>query len=72
MNSIRIGDKVTFRRDVIRKCGDSNAMSAFRAEVTEIEGQWLFMKEASGRIKVMPAHTMCKVQRNGLVLEVIR
>lgn len=46
-------------------------MAAFRAVVTQVAGDWLFLKEACGRIRVMPQVHMCKVGRNGAVLELV-
>lgn len=67
---IRVGDTVTFRRRVIDACAVP-MMQAFRATVTEITGEWLFLQEAGGKLRVMPADTMCKVARNGVVLELV-
>lgn len=70
MNRIKVGDTVVFRRDVIARCG-SEGVARFQGTVTEITGDWLFLTEASGRRKVMPASNMCKVARNGVAFELI-
>lgn len=70
MSRIKVGDTVAFRRDVISRCG-SETVAQFRGTVTEIAGDWLFLMEASGRRKVMPASNMCKVARNGVAFELI-
>lgn len=67
---IQIGDVVAFRRKVVEAC-QSAGVADFRATVTEIAGEWLFLAEPSGRQKVMPAANMCKVARNGAVLELV-
>jgi hypothetical protein len=71
MLRIQIGDTVAFRRDVVRKCRDAAGLAEFRGVVTGIANEWLFLKEASGRTKVMSAATVCKVQRNGAILELV-
>lgn len=72
MSRIQVGDTVTFRRDVVRKCDNASGLAEFRGVVTAIADQWLFLQEAcSRRTKVMPVSTMCKVQRNGVVLELV-
>lgn len=71
MSRIRVGDMVAFRRDVVGRCG-SDGVAAFRGTVTEIAGDWLFTKEKCGRLKVMPAASMCKVSPGGVVLQLVR
>ena len=71
MSRIQIGDTVAFRREVVRKCGDASGLMEFRAVVTGAANEWLFLREASGRTKVMSAATVCKVQRNGAILELV-
>jgi hypothetical protein len=70
MSRISVGDTVAFRREVVGKC-NSNSIAAFRAKVTEIAGDWLFLTEACGRRKVMPATNMVKVARSGAVLQLV-
>ena len=65
---IRIGDTVAFRRHIVSKC---EALAQLRATVTNIAGEWVFMTEADGREKVMPAAHLCRVAPNGLVLELV-
>lgn len=64
----KVGDTVAFRRAVISKC---EALARVRATVTEVAGDWIFMTEACGTKKVMPAANLCKVALNGLVLELV-
>ena len=71
MSKIQVGDTVAFRRDVVRKCGEAAGLTEFRAVVTGAANEWLFLQEASGRTKVMSAATVCKVQRNGAILELV-
>jgi hypothetical protein len=71
MSRIRIGDTVAFRREVARRCGHSEDVAAVRGVVTDINGNWLFMKETGGRTKVMPVTIMCKVAHNGVILELV-
>lgn len=71
MSRIQVGDTVAFRRDVVRRCGEAAELAEFRAVVTGSASEWLFLKEASGRTKVMSAATVCKVQRNGAILELV-
>jgi hypothetical protein len=70
MNRIQIGDTVAFRREVVGRCG-SDGVAAFRGKVTEIAAGWLFLQEACGRRKVMPAASMCKVASSGVVLQLV-
>jgi hypothetical protein len=70
MNRIRIGDMVAFRHTVIEKAG-REALAAFRARVTGIAGEWLFLEEQGGRQRVMPIESMCRVAPNGAVLELV-
>lgn len=65
-----VGDTVAFRRAVAAAC-NAPSLQAFRAVVTEVAGDWLFLREACGRERVMPAQNMCKVGRNGAVLELV-
>lgn len=69
-SGIAAGDTVAFRRRVVEAC-DAPALRGFRAVVTEVAGEWLFLREACGRLRVMPAANMCKVGRNGAVLELV-
>jgi len=73
MSRIGVGDTVTFRRRVSEACGSSaaHALAGFRAVVTEVAGEWLFLRETCGRQRVMPLTSMCKVGRNGAVLELV-
>ena len=71
MRNIQIGDTVAFRRDVVRRGAEATGLAEFRAVVTGTAREWLFLKEASGRTKVMSAATVCKVQRNGAILELV-
>lgn len=71
MSRIQVGDTVAFRREVVRKCGSEAGLAEFRAIVTGIASEWLYLKEASGRTRVMSAATVCKVQRNGAILELV-
>jgi hypothetical protein len=64
----KVGDTVAFRRAVSSKC---EALTRVRATVTEVAGDWIFMTEACGANKVMPADTLCKVAPNGVVLELV-
>jgi|GEM_PF-1559907 len=68
---IQVGDTVAFRRDVVRSCGDEAALAAWRGTVTATDERWLFLREEGGRTKVMPVAAMCKVQRNGAILELV-
>lgn len=70
MSRIRIGDTVAFRRDIVRRC-NAKGITEYRGKVTDIADGWLFMAEACGRIKVMPATNMCKVAHNGVILELV-
>lgn len=70
MGRIAVGDTVAFRRRVAQACG-APALEAFRAVVTQVAGDWLFLREACGRERVMPVSNMCKVARNGVVLELV-
>lgn len=70
MSKIRVGDTVAFRRNVASKC-DSEELAAYRGIVTDIAGDWLFIEEASGRTKVMPATSMSRVAPNGVLLELV-
>lgn len=70
MSWIRVGDTVTFRREVVKKC-NAPAMSEFRGVVTGIAADWLFIEEASGKTKVMRIDDMCRVAPNGAVLELV-
>lgn len=70
MSRIVVGDTVTFRHRVVQACG-APALRAFRARVTQVAGDWLFLREACGRERVMPAAHMCKVARSGAVLELV-
>jgi hypothetical protein len=73
VNRIAVGDTVAFRRRVTAACGASAGASlrAFRAVVTDIAGEWLFLRERCGRERAMPAANMCKVGRNGVALELV-
>lgn len=71
MRHIKVGDTVAFRREVARKC-DSQGVADFRATVTEVAGDWLFLRDASGGVRVMPSQTLCTVGRNGAVLQLVR
>lgn len=71
MGQIRLGDTVAFRRDVAKKCSNADQVAAIRGVVTEIAGNWLFVKDAIGRVKVMPMSSMSKVARNGVILELV-
>lgn len=73
MKSIAVGDTVTFRRRIAAACQApaESALQAFRAVVTEVAGEWLFLREQCGRERVMPLASMCKVARNGVVLELV-
>lgn len=66
-----VGDTVAFRRAVAAAC-NAPAMQSFRAVVTQVCGDWVFLREPCGRERVMPAATMCKVGRNGAVLELVQ
>lgn len=70
MRKIQVGDTVAFRREVAMKC-DARGVTEFRAIVTQACDGWLFLLDAAGREKVMPADSMCKVARNGVVLELV-
>jgi hypothetical protein len=70
MNRIQIGDMVAFRREVVGRCG-RDGVAAFRGKVTEIAEGWLFLQDACGRRKVMPAASMCKVAPSGVVLQLV-
>jgi hypothetical protein len=70
MNRIQVGDTVAFRREVVRRCG-SDGLAAFRGKVTEVAGEWLFLQGRCGRLKVMPAASMCKVAPGGAVLQLV-
>jgi hypothetical protein len=70
MNRIQVGDMVTFRREVVSRCG-SDGLAAFRGKVTQVAGDWLFLQERCGRLKVMPAANMCKVAPSGAVLQLV-
>lgn len=70
MSNIRVGDTVAFRRSVAQKC-NSVEIAEFRGVVTGIAGEWLFIEEASGRTRVMPIASMCRVAPNGVILEVL-
>lgn len=70
MSGITVGDTVTFRRRITEAC-NTPALGSFRAVVTEVAGDWLFLRESSGRPRVMPRLSMCKVGRNGVVLELL-
>lgn len=70
MSKIRVGDTVAFRRHVATKC-NSRDVTDYRGIVTGITGNWLFIEEASGRTKVMPIETMCRVAPNGVILELV-
>lgn len=65
-----VGDTVAFRRAVAAAC-NAPKLQTFRAVVTEVAGDWLFLREDCGRERVMPAQNMCKVGRNGAVLELV-
>lgn len=67
----RIGDTVAFRSEVVKKCGHSKGIADFRATVTQVCRRWVFMTDASGRIKVMPATSMCRVAHNGAILGLV-
>jgi hypothetical protein len=70
MSRIQIGDTVAFRREIVGRCG-SQGVAAFRGKVTEVAEGWLFLQEACGRRKVMPAASMCKVAPSGVVLQLV-
>ncbi|OWW21895.1 hypothetical protein AYR66_22770 [Noviherbaspirillum denitrificans] len=70
MLNIRVGDTVAFRRRVTEKC-DSELLMKFRGVVTGIAGDWLFIEEATGRTRVMPIDSMCRVAANGVLLELV-
>lgn len=70
MAIIRVGDTVAFKRNVAQKCS-SEEIAGFRGMVTGIAGKWLFLEEASGRTRVMPIDSMCRVAANGLILELV-
>ena len=70
MLNIRVGDTVAFKRSVAQKC-NSEEIATFRGVVTGIAGEWLFIEEASGRARVMPIDSMCRVASNGAFLEVV-
>lgn len=70
MNKISVGDTVAFRREIVGKC-ESDKLAQFRAVVTDIAGDWLFIKTGSGEPRVMPKSNMCKVAHNGAVLELV-
>lgn len=70
MNRIAVGDTVTFRQRVVQAC-EAPALRAFRAVVTQVVGEWLFLRESCGRERVMPVTHMCKVARNGVALELV-
>jgi hypothetical protein len=65
-----VGETVAFRREVALAC-KAPAMLAFRAVVTAVSGQWLFLRASNGMPRVMPAAHMAKVGRTGVVLEVV-
>lgn len=67
-----VGDTVTFRREVVQRCGGDAAMAAFRARVTGLDERWAFLEDAAGGRRVYPLTNLCKVQANGLVLEIVR
>jgi hypothetical protein len=71
MSRIKVGDTVAFRHTVASRCGDPQSVAAIRGVVTQVCGSWLFLHEADGTPKVMPLASMCKVARNGLVLELV-
>lgn len=71
MSRIKVGDTVAFRRTVAARCGNPQPVAAVRGVVTAIAGEWLFMQQTDGTPKVMPLGSMCKVARNGLVLELV-
>ncbi|NEX60317.1 hypothetical protein [Noviherbaspirillum galbum] len=66
----RVGDTVAFRRDVAERCR-SEELRQFRGTVEAIAGGWLFLREESGREKVMRAETMSRVAPSGVILEVV-
>jgi hypothetical protein len=70
MIRFRIGDTVAFRRDVAARCM-SDDVKKFRARVEAIAGGWLFLREDSGREKVMRADSMSRVAHNGVILELV-
>jgi len=70
MSRIQVGDTVAFRHEVVGRCG-SDAVAAFRGKVTEVTGEWLFLQGHCGRLKVMPAASMCKVAPGGAVLRLV-
>ncbi len=70
MGRIQVGDTVAFRRDVVARC-QLRGVADFRATVTRICAGWLFLRDAGGCIRVMPAASMCKVARSGVVLELL-
>jgi hypothetical protein len=67
---IQVGDVVAFRRKVVEACGSAQ-IAEFRGTVMEVAGDWLFLASAAGQQKVMPAADMCRVARNGVVLELV-
>jgi ribosomal protein L19 len=71
MSKFQVGDTVTFRREVVGKCGHTPALAEYRGTVTAISGAWVFLAEKCGRAKVMPVTSMCKVARSGAVLELV-
>lgn len=70
MSRICVGDTVAFRREVAEKC-HSQSIAGYRAVVTEVAGNWLFMTEPGGRTKVMPASSMRRIGRNGVIFELV-
>lgn len=70
MSIIRVGDTVAFKRKVAQKCS-SGKVAEFRGMVTSIAGDWLFLEEASGRTRVMPIDSMCRVAASGVILELV-
>lgn len=70
MRKIQVGDTVAFRREIVMQC-NARGITEFRATVTQACDGWLFLRAADGREKVMPANSMCKVGRNGAVLELV-
>jgi hypothetical protein len=70
MIRFRIGDTVAFRRDVAEKCA-SEEIRKFRARVEAIAGGWLFLREDTGREKVMRVETLSRVAHNGVILEIV-
>jgi hypothetical protein len=71
MSTIKIGDTVAFRRDVVQRCGQELGLASFRGTVTEITGKWLTMTGTNGSTKVMPSNLMSKVAHNGVILELV-